>query len=66
MKAQAAIDRAGEAIAARAVDGVLAEHAQGGESNHARQLPDGAEPERRQEEAGVDRNQNGNRDQKTD
>jgi len=59
-------NRARETIAARAVDRILAEHAEQRESDRARQFPEHAKIECRQKEAGIDWNENGDRDQETE
>src|SRR5207344_2959060 len=66
MKAQAAIDRAREAITTSAVDGILAKQAKRCKGDEARQFPQNAEIERRQKDSAVDWNQKGNRHQEAE
>ena len=66
MKAQPAIDRARQAVAAGAIDGVLAENAKRGKGNDAGQFSEDTQIERRQEKPGIDRDQKGNRNQEAE
>ena len=66
MEAQSAIDGPREAVAARAVDRVLAEHAKRGKGDDAGQFPEKPEIECGQKKSGVDRNQKGNRHQEAE
>ena len=66
MKAQAAVDRARQPVAPRAVDRVLAEDCERRKAGHARQFADRAEVESGQENSGIDRNQDRNRDEEAE
>ena len=67
MKAQAAIDRAAQAVAPRPIDRVLPEHAQQHEAQHdARDLAEFTETECDDEQPGIERQQDRDRDQEAE
>jgi membrane carboxypeptidase/penicillin-binding protein len=63
MEAHAAIDGPGETVSPGAIDRVVAQHGENQERQQARQF---SETERNQEEAGIERQENGDRDQEAE
>ena len=66
MEAQSAVDGPRKAVAARAIDRVLAEHAKRGKGQESGQFAEKPEIECGQKKSSVDRNQKGNRHQEAE
>ena len=66
MEAHAAIDRPRQSIAPRPIDRVMAEQYQQQRREQAQQLADRPGAERQQEESGIERSQDGDRDQEAE